>query len=192
VPEKWKSNDALPSLTKLLGARVAAIPISSPIVLIRPLARAFVNIEPEGPTVTVPPVNLKHVAPGQKLEGSFTIVAVTMPMVFKLPTNETLTECPVANMPLNVPLTKVPLGKSNSLANAAVGKTRVKSANSITRLIFTPFARRLLAHFNAHLREWSYFAGRNESSSPFSLCHFSLSPQNSRTAEYSYVKSNNC
>ena len=33
-------------------------------------------------------------------------------------------------------------------ANAAVGKSRAKSANSITRLMLTPFARRFVGHPN--------------------------------------------
>jgi hypothetical protein len=49
-----------------------------------------------------------------------------------------------------IPLTKVPVLNVGSLvlemlfANAAVGKTRAKSANSITRLMLTPFARRFV------------------------------------------------
>jgi hypothetical protein len=55
-----------------------------------------------------------------------------------------------------IPLTKVPVLKVGSpvlemlLANAAVGKARAKSANSITRLILTPF---LQDDLSAHLRE---------------------------------------
>jgi len=38
------------------------------------------------------------------------------------------------------------------LANAAVGKARAKSANSITRLILTPPARRFQANPNGNLK----------------------------------------
>jgi hypothetical protein len=59
-------------------------------------------------------------------------------MVFVVPTNETVSVLPAVGAPLVVPLTKFPLGKSKLFANAAVGKARAKSANTIIRFMLNP------------------------------------------------------
>jgi hypothetical protein len=112
-------------------ARIPWIATSPPILVTITLPRGVVNIEPPGPTVTVPLEAEKHVAPGQTIEGSIDNGPVTMPTVFLLPVIEMVSVPPVVNEPWMLPFEKVPVGKSKLLANAAVGKARANSASSI-------------------------------------------------------------
>ena len=138
VPVKWKSHDELPLKTVAVVARIPWIATSPPILVMIMLPRGVVNIEPPGPTVTVPMEAEKHVAPGQTTEGSIDNGPVTMPTVFVLPVIETVSVPPFVNEPRMVPFEKVPVGKSKLLASAAVGKARANSASSIIRLMLNP------------------------------------------------------
>ena len=103
-----------------------------------PLIRLLVNIgvlEPAGVTVRVPLAKVHNEAEEEHaLEVTgLRRAEVSSLMVFIVPT--TSRKKGLAKLDLIVPLRKSPVVYSILLANAAVGKTRAKSANSITRFI---------------------------------------------------------
>jgi hypothetical protein len=151
-PVKVKLNVVLLCAAVVLGVRATAIETTSPILMIKPPLGLSVNtLAPPCETVTLPPApNEKHLAPGtgHLLRGTMVRVPVVRLMVLRSPVIETSIVLVVLNVPLIVPLTNFPMSKS-ILANAAVGKLRTKSANSITRpmLLLPPTCKRVAGGF---------------------------------------------